>query len=492
MSKLCICLTARTISENLAALEKYRGIADLAELRVDFLDPDERFFIRKFPELAGLPVVLTVRRAKDGGKFLEGEGSRLVLLANGLSFADQDPRKNYAYIDLEEDLHSPALEEAARTFGTKIIRSIHDFSGVPSDLPRRLEALRHHPDEIPLVGVTPHGMKDVLQLYRLASRASTGEKIIFGMGQYGTCTRILCRRFGSAFTYASPEGSSLAGPGQLDPRVLELTYRYRSIEDSTCIFGIVGDPDASARSPFVLNPAFARAGLDAVIVPFMTDRLEDFLEFAREFGMEGFGVAYPFKQAILSRLDELSPEVKQIGACNTVVRSGDGWKGYNTDASGFEEAVLAFLGRRNLSRVKTTLIGAGGAAYSVAYRLKKLGAKVCVLNRTPIKAKILAERFRFSWSGLDVRGLELLDRHRDLIIQATSAGMENAPPADPIEFYRFTGSEIVFDLVCRKGDSPILARAKAAGCRTTNGLAMLQKQAEDQFRVLTGMNYVPG
>ena len=77
-------------------LDKYRRWVDVAELRVDYLEPDERFHIRSFPQLAGIPTILTVRRKVDGGRFVEGEGSRIVLLASGLAFADTEKRKNFA------------------------------------------------------------------------------------------------------------------------------------------------------------------------------------------------------------------------------------------------------------------------------------------------------------------------------------------------------------------------------------------------------------
>jgi hypothetical protein len=84
VAKICLCLTAKTIGRDLEILDKYRKYADLAELRVDCLDPDERFLIRRFPALAGLPVILTIRRNVDGGRYSGGEGARVNLLRGGL------------------------------------------------------------------------------------------------------------------------------------------------------------------------------------------------------------------------------------------------------------------------------------------------------------------------------------------------------------------------------------------------------------------------
>jgi 3-dehydroquinate dehydratase / shikimate dehydrogenase len=84
MAKICVCLTGKTLAQDLELLEKNRKYVDLAELRVDCLDPDERFHIRRFPEMAGVPVILTVRRNLEGGYYVGGEGSRISLLAKGL------------------------------------------------------------------------------------------------------------------------------------------------------------------------------------------------------------------------------------------------------------------------------------------------------------------------------------------------------------------------------------------------------------------------
>jgi len=92
---------------------------DLLELRADFLDEDESLHIRKFPELARMPCILTIRRRVDGGKFVAGEGSRTMLFARAMAFADdQKPERNFQYVDFEEDFHIPSLQGASLAFGT--------------------------------------------------------------------------------------------------------------------------------------------------------------------------------------------------------------------------------------------------------------------------------------------------------------------------------------------------------------------------------------
>jgi 3-dehydroquinate dehydratase/shikimate dehydrogenase len=241
MARICLCLTGKTLARNQEILKKYEKQVDLAELRVDCLEPDERLLIRRFPEMVKAPVILTIRRKRDGGFFDGGEGARIILFSKGLAFAEADRRHNFAYVDLEEDLDVPSLEEAARTFGTRIIRSFHDFQGVEQNLAGRIRALRHVGDEIIKAAVMPQSMADVVRVYKAARELHDVEKIILAMGDYGMNTRILAELLGSHLTYTTAKGEAdipLGGPGQLCPQELVDFYRFRSITPKTRILGI--------------------------------------------------------------------------------------------------------------------------------------------------------------------------------------------------------------------------------------------------------------
>ncbi len=137
-SRICLCLTASTLEKNLRLLDSRRGFADLVELRADFLDPPELPHLPSFPKRAGLPVILAIRRGRDGGSWNGEEGQRRNLLSRALS-------GGYAWVDLEEDLEDPAVAEAAKRAGTRVIRSLYDCSGVPEHLTGRLRSLAGTP-----------------------------------------------------------------------------------------------------------------------------------------------------------------------------------------------------------------------------------------------------------------------------------------------------------------------------------------------------------
>jgi 3-dehydroquinate dehydratase/shikimate dehydrogenase len=490
MPKICLCLTAKTLERDLEILEANRRYVDLVELRADCLLPDERFCIRSFPEKAGIPVILTARRKIDGGYFENGEGSRVTMLSNGLAFADADRRRNFAYIDLEEDLDVPGLEEAARAFGTRIIRSYHNIEGTDEDIAGKFRKLRRVGDEIVKVAVTPRGLADLSRAWRAAKTVPDTEKILACMGPYGRCTRILAAKTGSFLSYCRPPEEDGAGLSQLSPEELVEVYRFHQIGRNTKIFGLTGYPLNYTASPLIFNTAFSHENVDAVYLPFPSDSIEQFLSFARELEIAGAGITIPYKEAVLPFLANASGSVEAAGACNTIVPAGaGGWSGSNTDGEGFSESLLSFLGRKNLNGVKLTLLGAGGAAKAAACEISRLGGRCLILNRNPVRAKELAALYRFKWGGLDGHGFDLMDRYSEVVIQATSAGSQGSGIADPFELYRFTGRETVMDLVYNPPRTPFLCRAVEAGCRVINGFDMLIKQAAHQYRRFTGKDY---
>jgi 3-dehydroquinate dehydratase/shikimate dehydrogenase len=484
-------MTAKTIERDLEILNKYRKFADIAELRVDCLDPDERLLIRRFPELAGIPVILTIRRDVDGGHFTGGEGERVKLLARGLAYANADSRFNFSYIDIEEDFEVPSLEEAARTFGTKIIRSCHDLNGVIDDIPAKIKSLQRVGDEIVKVAITVKSTSDVLRVYR-ASKACTGmDKIIICMGHFGIYSRILAERFGSCMTYSSAlsESEVPGAPGQLDVQELSELYRFRKISKKTKIYGVVGCPLKASVSPWFFNTVFGLENADAVYVPFPTNSIADFFEIAKELGVRGLSITVPYKETVLTELAKCSDIVQAVGACNTMFHGEEdasGWIGENTDCQGFSDSLLKFVNKKSLKRQKITIIGAGGAARAVVSEIHRLGGKALILNRTAHKARTLAAQYDFNWGGLDNRGVDAMMKYADIIIQTTSAGMEGYDSSDPLEIYNFTGNEAVMDLIYTPSMTPFLKRAAAAGCKTINGFDMVIRQACFQYQHFMG------
>jgi 3-dehydroquinate dehydratase/shikimate dehydrogenase len=495
MAKICLCLTAKTLARDLEVLKKYRKYVDLIELRADYLDPDERFHIRKFPAMAGLPVILTIRRERDGGKYTGAESSRITLLSSGLAFAEADRRKNFAYVDLEEDLDVASLEEAARAFGTRIIRSYHNLNGVGTGLASKLRGLLRVGDEIAKVAVMPLSLKDVKLVYQAARQTRNMEKIVLCMGEYGVNTRILAGYMGCHLSYTTVKGEAdipIAAAGQLDPRELGELYRFKEITPKTKIFAVTGFPLKVTVSPKFFNTVFSIEKVDAVYVPVPSDSIESFMRLSEEIGLSGAAITVPYKEAVLPYLTSKSEAVNAIGACNTIVQGSNtspGWQGYNTDAEGFSDALLEFSRLKDLRGKKVSIIGAGGMARAAASEISRLKGKALILNRTELRARDLAVPYHFAWGGLARESLKMMTKYADIIIQATSVGMEPDIEHDPLWFYEFSGKELVVDLVYKPAKTLCLARAEQAGCKILNGYDMMLRQARYQYKFFMGKEF---
>lgn len=493
--KICLCLTCSTLAENFEVLEKYRQWVDMAELRADYLTDDERLYIRRFPAMAGIPVILTIRRLVDGGVYKDGEAARTALMARGLAFASQDTSKNFAYIDLEEDLDVPCIQDAALAFGTRIIRSMHNMKDTVTDLPAQMAKIRKTGYEIPKIACTPRTLVDVSALFK-ESASLDCEHIVCCMGMFSIPSRVLAVRTGSFLTYCSPSGvnvdEALKKLGHVDPVQLNTLYNFRAIDEKTDLFGVTGYPLTHTLSPNLHNEGYRKHGMNSVYIPIKSKTVKDALDFGTRLGIKGLSVTVPHKQDVLEYLNSVSPEAAKIGACNTVVFGQSGTTGYNTDAEGFEKALREFLKIKNLRGKKVAIIGAGGAAKAIAYTVYKLKGRACIFNRTLANARLLAEKYRFKYAVLSMESQKLLEKYSWLIIQTTSVGMgadKADSSADPLIFYGFAGNEQVYDVIYNPEKTPLLCRAEKAGCRICNGYSMLKYQAYKQFELFTGVPY---
>ena len=145
------------------------------------------------------------------------------------------------------------------------------------------------------------------------------------------------------------------------------------------LVGLIGSNILGSLSPALHEDAFAAIGvvghyhlMDVDALPRRT--LPDLLAAARTVGFAGVNVTFPFKEAVIPLLDEVSPEAMEIGAVNTVViDEKTRTTGHNTDRSGFRAAFIEAFGK-DAARDKVVLqLGAGGAGRAVAFALRDLG-----------------------------------------------------------------------------------------------------------------------
>ena len=464
--RICLTLTGRTVEEDLAILRRHRDHTDMCELRVDYLESAAELEKAKaFPAHAKMPVLLTARRECDGGKWKD-EAGRAAALKELIGCG-------FKYVDLECDFHDEALKAAAKAAGVRVVRSMHEFGGTVKNLPEALRALKGETDEIPKIAFMPQTPDEVTEAFREMKDFREFDHIVCAMGHLGKVTRILAGRLGSMLTFASDGEAETKKLGHLTPEELVRTYRFRMLTKETNLYAVTGWPLEVTGSPELNNAAFGLEQEDKVLVPFPAEKLEEFFRFAEVMDIKGTAVTVPHKEAAAKSASELSAEAKEIGAVNTLVKTAEGWKGFNTDAPGFAAALTEFLGTETLQGLKVAIVGAGGAAKAVAYAVHQLGGDAVIYNRTREKAEAIACKYWFRV------GTEMTPA--DVIVQTTSVGLNS--DADALQGYEFTGKESLFDLIYHPAQTTAMRRCEAAGGRSANGWSMLVNQAKEQRRI---------
>jgi len=489
VSAICLILNAPDIEGAVLQVKEHRQYISLAELRVDLLEPSERARAAKLPDRVKIPLILTIRLAEDGGcwgKNGESEAERIKLFLTLLDSAA------WSFVDLEEDRPLLEVRRAAEAVGTEIIRSKHDFSydllsGPVPTLAKLISGLGAE-GSIPKVAANCANNAALLNLARAALATETiDRKILIAMGEYGSPSRILSQRLGSLWTYASPIKLKGAGAGQIQPKTLEEIYRFREIDSSTPLFAVVGNPIAHSKSPVIHNQWLQGMGMKGSYIPIRTDNLAVTLEICDIWGISGLSVTTPHKRMALSLADLASDLAREIGSANTLIRFPGGWRAENTDAKGFLQSLKEGISPgKKLPGRRALIIGAGGSARAVVHALCSAGMKLIVLNRSVLKAQSLAEEFGAEWGPLDRKVLPKLASGVFLAVQTTSLGMPPNEKIDPVPWWNPVGCSLVYDVVYEADETPFLKRARAAGCQTINGLAMLKAQARLQFKLFTG------
>ena len=246
---------------------------------------------------------------------------------------------------------------------------------------------------------------------------------------------------------------------------------------------LVGHPVEHSLSPLIYRTlGFA---LDKHIYYRALDvrerKLEPTLRIAREHSWLGWNVTLPYKVRVMELLDEVDASAEEAGAAN-LIRFRDGRAtGYNTDIEGF----LAPLAARGLAlKGKAALVlGAGGAARAVGAALARAGiGDLVFLNRTPEKGAAVAALFGGRAGALEESTLTREVGRADIIVQATSLGLDGA--ASPLPgVIRSKPGALAYDLVYRPRETPFLKTAAAGGAETVGGLEMLLAQAAAAWKI---------
>ena len=256
-------------------------------------------------------------------------------------------------------------------------------------------------------------------------------------------------------------------------------------------YAVVGHPVAHSLSPEI-HAAYARQtghDIDYVKLPAPLDGFAATVLKFRADGGKGVNVTLPFKHEAWKLAEERAADAEAAGAVNTLVFKDGKISGHNTDGRG----LVADL-ERNLQFAlrdkRVLLMGAGGATYGVMQPLLNVQPRqVEVANRTLAKAQGLVAHFaRFAHLARDGMTAQsyaaLAGTQFDLVINATSAGLQDEMPSLPAGIFAAGG--LAYDMVYGK-HTPFMKFAQKHGARTADGLGMLVEQAAEAFFIWRGV-----
>ena len=250
-------------------------------------------------------------------------------------------------------------------------------------------------------------------------------------------------------------------------------------------------------SPVMHNAAFKNKGIDYVYLAFRVkkEELGEAIEGMRALDIRGLNVTIPHKVDVIQFLDELDPLADKIGAINTIVNNNGVLKGYNTDATGFLQALLERGIEPKGKRV--VILGAGGASRAISFILAERGAGLFILNRTLDKAKACADRILEIFQSeavalkLNEENLVTALSRADILVNTTSVGMDPDINQTPVTANLLKPGLVVFDIVYNPIETRLHREAEMAGATVINGLEMLVWQGAVAFEQWTGLK-APG
>lgn len=258
----------------------------------------------------------------------------------------------------------------------------------------------------------------------------------------------------------------------------------------TLRLGLVGRGIGLSRTPAMHEAEAAEQGLSCRYDLIDTDgqsdeQLSTILDRAEAEGFAGLNITFPYKQDVISLLDNVSNAAQRVGAVNTVVFKSGRRFGHNTDFWGFSESF-----RRGLPDVRLNtvlLIGAGGAGGAVAHALSDAGAERILISDTRMEAAEALAAAVCSAGGQAEAApeLDLAAARADGIVNATPMGMIKLP-GTPLPPACLTAAHWVADVVYFPLETALLKAARAVGCRTLTGEGMAIFQAVRAFELFTG------
>ena len=241
---------------------------------------------------------------------------------------------------------------------------------------------------------------------------------------------------------------------------------------------VIGNPIQHSLSPKLHNHWIKENKIDAIYEKKLLNEsdIKGIIMEVKNEKIHGINVTVPFKNSVITFLDELTPLADETQSVNTIYKEKNKIIGHNTDVGGFELALKRM--NYDVKNKKVFILGAGGVVSSIIVALKKMkAAKIILSNRTKAKAENLKRIFA---------DLEIINWGQipdcNMIINATSLGLKKDDDLK-LDYKNIGQNKLFFDVIYNPKQTNFLSKAKQFGHQTENGKMMFIYQAQQAFTI---------
>jgi shikimate dehydrogenase len=233
-------------------------------------------------------------------------------------------------------------------------------------------------------------------------------------------------------------------------------------------FGLIGKSLSHSFSLSYFENKFSTNKLiDCSYQNFELQNVHNIRSFVFDNQLQGLNVTIPFKEEIITHLDNLSEQALKIGAVNCISVKGNKLTGHNTDCYGFSNSISPLLQKHHK---KALILGTGGASKAVAFSLKHLG----------IAFEFVSRNGTINYQNVN----EFLQNEYSIIINTTPLGtFPNIEKFPDLPYHLLNQHFLLYDLVYNPEISAFLQFGKNKNCVIKNGFEMLELQAEKSWQV---------
>jgi len=503
---ICIPITSGTIKEDLRAIEKSCMFADFIELRMDLIGGGNlaKLIAAARAQSRSIKIIVTCRKkeeaapakaaARAGSLVKHTTEKKMALLKEAIELGAD-------FIDIELAEGSRAINElqslcAKKGSKTKIIVSYHNLKETPvlTGLKEIFHQCAKFKPAIVKIVTTAKTVEDNLTTLNLIPYAQKrSQKIIsLCMGDKGVISRVVAPLMGNYLSFATLSRGGQSAPGQFTfdemKQINELLKSSQTARIAPVLsprkaeprnFILLGNPVAQSLSPLMHNTALQKMGITGNYSAFCVQDLRGAIQGMKAMNIRGASVTIPFKVAVMEYLDDLDDDALEIGAVNTIVNNKGRLTGCNTDWRGLILTLKEAMPVKNKTFV---IIGAGGTARAAIYGIIKEGGFPIVVNRSPERGIIIANKFGCPFYPLS----EIGDIKADCLINTTPVGMYPQENKSPVKAAATVAYQYVVDVIYNPLKTKLLADAEKNDCHIISGLDMFVHQGAEQLRLWTG------